>query len=311
VIIQIVFTILILGSIIGISNSFSEEIESEFGEYYSTGNVWMEITHSAAEPPPWILWKGSFQSNPPDFFGKITSDLELSKIFFDQFNIELKDLISSNKNAELCEAIGCLFGTYHLLVSEEDGEKFQVMGYNYMISKTIPPKKQQDMPIFDDKIICKPDLDLIFKSTDNSPACVKPPTAEKLIERGWTRTVSSQIEDISNYDKKFPNPNFSYQEVIKKLEKNERVSVLVLLNTSNTTFTEAKDNLELKAKIVRELQDIVLSKLPYSPDSNVKKFQYVPGFAIKLTLDNLNYLANSPLVKSISEDKEDGILDSP
>lgn len=187
VIIQIVLIILILGSIIGISNSFSEEIESEFGEYYSTGNVWMEITHSVAEPPPWILWKGSFQSNPPDFFGKITSDLELSKIFFDQFNIELKDLVSSNKNAELCEALGCLSGTYHLLVSEEDGEKFQVMDYNYMISKTIPPKKQQDMPIFDDKIICKPNLDLIFKSTDNSPACVKPESIPKLIERGWAK----------------------------------------------------------------------------------------------------------------------------
>ncbi len=36
-----------------------------------------------------------------------------------------------------------------------------------------------------ENIICKPDLDLIFKSTDGSPACVKPKTAEKLVERGW------------------------------------------------------------------------------------------------------------------------------
>ncbi|MBS3921681.1 MAG: hypothetical protein KGZ37_00860 [Nitrosarchaeum sp.] len=37
-----------------------------------------------------------------------------------------------------------------------------------------------------EKITCNEGLELIFKSKDNSPACVSPKTAEKLVERGWT-----------------------------------------------------------------------------------------------------------------------------
>lgn len=37
-------------------------------------------------------------------------------------------------------------------------------------------------------IRCTSDFVLIFKSSDDSPACVKPETKEKLIERGWAKT---------------------------------------------------------------------------------------------------------------------------
>jgi len=46
------------------------------------------------------------------------------------------------------------------------------------------PKKQLELGIASENIICKVHLELIFKS-NNSPVCVKPATAEKLIERGW------------------------------------------------------------------------------------------------------------------------------
>jgi len=49
----------------------------------------------------------------------------------------------------------------------------------------LPPKKQVDFGISLEEIICKNNFELIFKSTDNSPVCVKPSTAQKLIERGW------------------------------------------------------------------------------------------------------------------------------
>lgn len=47
------------------------------------------------------------------------------------------------------------------------------------------PKQQLENGVLPEEIICKDGLELIFKSTDGSPACVKPKTAEKLIERGW------------------------------------------------------------------------------------------------------------------------------
>ncbi len=43
-----------------------------------------------------------------------------------------------------------------------------------------------------DFLTCTDGFELIFKLGDNSPACVKPQTAEKLIERGWTTNEESQ-----------------------------------------------------------------------------------------------------------------------
>ena len=52
-----------------------------------------------------------------------------------------------------------------------------------------PPLKQMEENILPTNIICKANLELILKSSDDSPACVKPSTAEKLIERGWGKTI--------------------------------------------------------------------------------------------------------------------------
>ena len=51
--------------------------------------------------------------------------------------------------------------------------------------KAMSPKMQIFCGISPDIVQCKGGLQLIFKSTDGSPACVKPKTAEKLIQRGW------------------------------------------------------------------------------------------------------------------------------
>ena len=49
----------------------------------------------------------------------------------------------------------------------------------------LPPKKQQSQGRSISEIQCMLDFILIQKY-DNSPACVKPLTAEKLIQRGWS-----------------------------------------------------------------------------------------------------------------------------
>ena len=55
-----------------------------------------------------------------------------------------------------------------------------------VIETISPPKQQLKNNIAPTDISCKIDLVLIFKATDNSPACVKASTAQKLLERGWT-----------------------------------------------------------------------------------------------------------------------------
>lgn len=47
------------------------------------------------------------------------------------------------------------------------------------------PLKQYHSKIDPHNIKCKPNLTLIFKDKIWNPACVKPSSAEKLIERGW------------------------------------------------------------------------------------------------------------------------------
>jgi len=49
------------------------------------------------------------------------------------------------------------------------------------------PKKQLQDGVKAKKIKCKEGLELAFKNTNNSPACVKPGTLQKLIERGWAK----------------------------------------------------------------------------------------------------------------------------
>jgi hypothetical protein len=55
------------------------------------------------------------------------------------------------------------------------------------------PKKQVEQGLSADLVRCNGGLILIKKISDSSPACVKPQTAQKLVERGWGIMVTSQI----------------------------------------------------------------------------------------------------------------------
>ena len=57
-------------------------------------------------------------------------------------------------------------------------------GYN-VVFKFVSPKKQIEKGISFEEIKCNNHLQLIFKPSDGSPACVKPETVEKLIYRNW------------------------------------------------------------------------------------------------------------------------------
>lgn len=52
--------------------------------------------------------------------------------------------------------------------------------------EAIAPLKQIKHKIPIDKIRCYDDKVLLFRNSDGSPACVKPETKQKLIERGWS-----------------------------------------------------------------------------------------------------------------------------
>ncbi|MDC8452098.1 MAG: hypothetical protein LV477_04205 [Candidatus Nitrosotalea sp.] len=66
---------------------------------------------------------------------------------------------------------------------------------------TPSPLKQFKSGIDTQDVKCRKDLMLVIKTTDGSPACVKPDTVQKLIERGWARDqLQQKSENIAtNY----------------------------------------------------------------------------------------------------------------
>jgi hypothetical protein len=65
---------------------------------------------------------------------------------------------------------------------------FEIPECQTWLAKSFAPNKQIKVGMESDKVQCDEGLELIFKYTDNSPACVKPTTVEKLVERGWANT---------------------------------------------------------------------------------------------------------------------------
>lgn len=111
-----------------------EELDLEYGEYLSPENSWIELTHSAYNPPPWKLdW---IVDNPSESYSKklkeVHGELEIIKEFYEKHDIVILDAIRSLKNAQMCEALGCLSGTYHLLIPNEHVEKFQNNDFGFI-----------------------------------------------------------------------------------------------------------------------------------------------------------------------------------
>jgi len=52
----------------------------------------------------------------------------------------------------------------------------------------ISPHEQIKMDISPSEVTCNENLTLVLKSTDGSPACVKPESVTKLVERGWAKS---------------------------------------------------------------------------------------------------------------------------
>jgi len=59
------------------------------------------------------------------------------------------------------------------------------------------PRMQVLQGVLPSDVNCKSGFDLIFKTSNNMPFCVKPETAKRLVERGWAITISQQIIEKS------------------------------------------------------------------------------------------------------------------
>ncbi|MBI5147283.1 MAG: hypothetical protein HZA84_08755 [Thaumarchaeota archaeon] len=89
-----------------------------------------------------------------------------------------------------------------ITINVKDGRnKIEIIGGS-LINSTLAclsPKVQQQVGFSADQIMCKSDMFKMIKISNNTPVCVTPSSAQKLIERGW----GSKLETIQ--DSKTPN----------------------------------------------------------------------------------------------------------
>ena len=126
---------------------------------------------------------------------------------------------------------------------EQMGENACNETHNPPFSYLLSPIKQSMIGIPYSEIICMDELVLVQKY-ENSPACVKPESIPKLIERGWTnKTIVSDIQEEDHV-------------VLTVVSKNEVLSKGVGFDFPKDTFTlEDLKDLQEREKILQKIAD--------------------------------------------------------
>lgn len=106
-----------------------------------------------------------------------------------------------------------------------------------VVDSNSPPLQQFKFGISIQDIKCKENLELVIKARDGSPACVKPETKIKLIQRGWADASGKPIYDpkinpddfVSEIDNKFftliPGTKFTYESKTEDGTENNEVYI--------------------------------------------------------------------------------------
>ena len=145
-----------------------------------------------------------------------------------------------------------------LIPFSDDASQVNIIGVNYPeqmgenacngthdppFSQLLSPLKQSEMGMPYSEITCVYDLILVQKY-DETPACVKPETKQKLIERGWVNTTV--IYDITEKDR----------VVLEKVSKNEILSKGTGFDLPEDTFTrEDLKDLQERERTLQKIAD--------------------------------------------------------
>ncbi len=100
-------------------------------------------------------------------------------------------------------------GDYTMAITTKEGGNTTDTSYtefsvkpDVATSNHMSPLQQFKSGIATKNVVCVNGLTLIIKAEDGSPACVKPDTAQKLIERGWAKNSNTSLTS----DTRFSHP---------------------------------------------------------------------------------------------------------
>lgn len=164
------------------------------GKQFLTKTLDSSINHLAQEEPGFsiefqeIIFTFVSQEPPPPGYGALGQPKTVRMSFEDVtfFDERIMSLAMERHDKEYSRGYDVVFGEFKdedvgVLTSVTDESDFTKL---LVFTNNISPYAQLDLGIEPDSISCKVWLDLIQRS-DGSPACVKPETKQKLIERGW------------------------------------------------------------------------------------------------------------------------------
>jgi len=189
----IIFGIILFGSLLGVQESFAlicEPIELDYTmeegiiseacfskngftiyatiENNDAGRLSIEIPDSVVFRSAWACSENYFDLL---IDGKITSFNHNPMLSEKKLEFE----IPKNSSKIEIAPIGPLNTIHHAFVEQ--------CIYDNLNKISPHSQKKMGIPAYD--TICKSNFELIFKSANNSPTCVKSQTAQKLVSRGW------------------------------------------------------------------------------------------------------------------------------
>ncbi|HKU33482.1 MAG TPA: hypothetical protein VJR22_06525 [Candidatus Nitrosotalea sp.] len=161
------------------------------------------------------------------------------------------------------------------------------------------PLKQFKSGIAANKIQCNTNLVLIFKLEDGSPACVTTNTAQKLMERGWTREVATSNLDVNSScnGTAILSPNYRAMMFPVLLMQPNATSCVKLTYTVIRPYGVIQDGVNWPRN---ETMQFHINDLNYEGDANsfgvTQGKDYTNSFSITAfpkTIDHANYPVGS------------------
>jgi len=109
------------------------------------------------------------------------------------FFLTLQTSFAQNEDSENVEVnLEDVVSTQEKAPDDETGKKEVTLEEQIALKTSEPddgeilaPLKQMQSGMSAESVVCKDGLELIFKASDGSAACVMPSSVSKLIERGW------------------------------------------------------------------------------------------------------------------------------
>jgi len=109
------------------------------------------------------------------------------------FFLTLQTSFAQNEDSENVEVnLEDAVSTQEKAPDDETGKKEVTLEEQIALKTSEPddgqilaPLKQMQSGMSAESVVCKDGLELIFKASDGSAACVMPSSVSKLIERGW------------------------------------------------------------------------------------------------------------------------------